>query len=81
MRNKICNCEFYKQPVHISICLHGIIMETDTQCKKVVNITTALEIYSYGEGILCAMCCTVRTEQNLFLILDKYMDSSERKLN
>lgn len=76
----------YKQPVHISRCLHGIIMEIDTQCKKVVNITTPLDIYSYGQGILCAMCCTVRTEKNLFLprditILDKkYMDSQRKEL-
>lgn len=80
MHNNICNCEFYKQPGHISRWLHGIIMETDTR-KKVATITTALEICSHRQGILCAICCTVRTEQNLFLprditILDKkYMDS------
>lgn len=26
----------------------GIIIETDTQCRKVVNITTTLKIYSHG---------------------------------
>lgn len=77
--------DFYKQPVNISRWLHGI-MKTNIQCEKVVNITTALEICSNGQGILCSMCCTVRMEQNLFLprditILDKkYVDSQRKEL-
>lgn len=56
-------------------------MKTDIQCKKVINITTALEICGHGQGIHCATCYTVKTEQNLFLPRDitiqdkKYMDS------
>lgn len=45
-------------------------MKTDIQRKKVINTNTALEIYGQGQGIHCTMCCTVRTEQKIFLSRD-----------
>lgn len=67
MHSKIYNCEFYKQPVHLSRCLYEIIMQTAIQCEKVINIITALDIYGHEQGIHCAMYCTGKTKQNLFL--------------
>jgi len=52
------SCEFYKQPVHISQWLYEIIVKTDIQCKKVIKVSTAVEIYGHRQGIHCAMCCT-----------------------
>lgn len=86
MHQKIYNCEFCKQPVHISVWLYEIITKTDIQCKKVINITTALESYGHRQEIHCAVCYTVKTEQNLFLPRDitiqykKYMDSQRKEL-
>lgn len=45
-------------------------MKTDIQHKKVINTTTTLEICGYGQEMYCVMCCTVKTEQKLFLPRD-----------
>lgn len=70
MYSKMYKCKFYRQHLNYYFIQQFWNVKSDIQHKKVINTNTALEIYGQGQGIHCTMCCTVRTEQKIFLSRD-----------